>query len=299
MKNARIIPRLDIKGPNLVKGVCFEGLRVLGKPEEFARYYYEQGADELICIDVVASLYGRNSILDIIQKISDEIFIPLTVGGGLRNAEDIKAVLRSGADRVVINTAAVLNPTLIREVSDKFGSSTIMVSIEAIKNSSGRYEAYIDYGREPSGLDVLKWAKQAAKLGAGEIIVHSVEKDGTGNGFDLDLTRLISETVSIPVIASGGAGKLEDVFKILTEGKADAVSLGSVLHYYYLATREKQIDTFEEGNTEFLKEMDPLNNFKSKFELTSITKIKEFLKRKNINCRFNTFETSANEIYES
>ncbi|KPA16157.1 imidazole glycerol phosphate synthase subunit HisF [Candidatus Magnetomorum sp. HK-1] len=169
--NIRIIPRLDIKGPNLVKGIHFEGLRVLGKPENFAKFYYENSADELIFIDVVASLYGRNSLLDIITKTSKDIFIPLSVGGGIRSIDDIKNVLRAGADKAVINTAAINNPELIKKASTKFGSSTIVISIEAIKKDDGSYEAYTDYGRESTGKDAVKWAFEAADSGAGELMV--------------------------------------------------------------------------------------------------------------------------------
>src|SRR5574341_1652307 len=168
--NGRIIPRLDIKGPNLVKGIHLEGLRVLGKPDRFARCYYEHGADELLYMDVVASLYGRNSLLEIVARTSKEIFIPLTVGGGLRTLDDIKEALRAGADKVSLNTAAIGNPELVREASRRFGSSTIVVSIEAVKKPDGSYEAYTDNGRERTGVDALQWAVQAAELGAGEIL---------------------------------------------------------------------------------------------------------------------------------
>ncbi|MBL6958562.1 MAG: imidazole glycerol phosphate synthase cyclase subunit, partial [Rhodospirillales bacterium] len=175
----RIIPRLEIKGPNLVKGIHFEGLRVLGKPEAFARHYYEAGADELIYIDAVASLYGRNSLLHIVERTASEIFIPLTVGGGLRSLDDIREVLRAGADKVAINTAAIKDPDLIRQASRKFGSSTIVVLIEYIRHADGRYEAYTDFGRESSGVDALDWAQQAVELGAGELLVTSIDRDGT------------------------------------------------------------------------------------------------------------------------
>src|SRR3990167_373236 len=200
MKNIRIIPRLDIKGPNLVKGIHLEGLRVLGKPEQYARHYYEAGADELAYMDVVASLYNRNSLHDIISRTAKEIFIPLMVGGGLRTIDDIRMVLRAGADKVSLNTAAIHNPQIIKEAANKFGSSTIVVTIEAIKERDGRYLAYTDNGRQFTGVEVL---------GAGEIIITSVDREGTGEGFDLELTRAISEAVSIPVIAHGGGGKIE------------------------------------------------------------------------------------------
>ena len=187
--NIRIIPRLDIKGPNLVKGIHLEGLRVLGKPETFAKFYYEQGADELFFQDTVASLYGRNSLHDIITKTAREIFIPLTVGGGLRTIDDIKNVLRAGADKVSINTAAVNNPNFIEEAALRFGSSTIVVSIEAIKDSNGSYYVYTDNGREHTGLEVVEWARKVEKLGAGELVITSVDNEGTGSGFDIELTK--------------------------------------------------------------------------------------------------------------
>src|SRR5712691_717483 len=189
--NIRIIPRLDIKGPNLVKGIHLEGLRVLGKPEQFAKLYYEQGADELLYMDVVASLYQRNSLLDIVSRTSKELFIPLTVGGGLRSLDDIRAALKAGADKVALNTAAIRRPEFVREAAERFGSSTIIVSIEAIRRTDGTYEAYTDNGRERTGVDALQWAQQAATLGAGEILVTSIDREGTGKGFDMELVRQI------------------------------------------------------------------------------------------------------------
>lgn len=232
--NVRVIPRLDIKGPNLVKGVHLEGLRVLGKPERFARHYYEHGADELLFMDVVASLYGRNSLLDIIERTSREIFIPLAVGGGLRSLDDIRTILRAGADKVSINTAAVGRPEFIREAARRFGSSTIMVSVEAIRHAKGRYEAHTDNGREKTGLDAVEWAIRAAELGAGELLVTAIDREGTGRGYDLELTRRITEAVGIPVIASGGAGNARHVVDVVLQGKADAVSVASVLHYDFV-----------------------------------------------------------------
>lgn len=227
----RLIPRLDIKGPNLVKGIHLEGLRVLGKPAAFARAYYEEGADELLFMDVVASLYGRNSLLDIIERTANEIAIPLCVGGGFRTIDDIRAVLRAGADKVTLNTAAVGRPEFVREAARVFGSSTIVVSVEAIKKNDGTYEAYTDNGREKSGLDAVEWATRAAELGAGEILVTSIDREGTGSGYDLDLTSRIAAAVGVPVIACGGAGSVEDVGAVLEAG-ASAASLASVLHYH-------------------------------------------------------------------
>jgi cyclase len=250
----RIIPRLDIKGPNLVKGVRFEGLRVLGKPERFARHYYESGADELIYMDVVASLYGRNSLLDIVERTSREIFIPLAVGGGLRTLDDITAVLRAGADKVSLNTAAIGRPELISEAARRFGSSTILISIEAKRRNDGTYEAYTDNGRQRTGVNVFEWAIRVAELGAGEIMITSIDREGTGMGFDLELTLEIAQSVSIPVIACGGAGEPAHVFEAITQGEADAVSLASLLHYD--SVRQFAHDGAEykdEGNIEFLR----------------------------------------------
>ncbi len=278
----RIIPRLDIKGPNVVKGVNFEGLRVLGKPEDFARYYYEVGADELIYLDSVASLYGRNSLLSIVERTSKEIFIPLTVGGGLRTLEDIRRVLRSGADKVSINTAAVKRPELIRKAAISFGSSTIVVSVEAVRKPDGSYEAYVDYGREKTGLCALTWARKAAELGAGELMVTSINQEGTGRGFDLELTRTISESVSIPVIAGGGAGIVDHVSEVILKGGADAVALASIIHYN--ALRDPRFITGDftgEGNTEFLKTGRGVTGITG----AGISEIKAHLSRCGIDCR--------------
>ncbi|HEX8922368.1 MAG TPA: imidazole glycerol phosphate synthase cyclase subunit [Pyrinomonadaceae bacterium] len=280
--NIRIIPRLDIKGPNLVKGIHLEGLRVLGKPEQFARYYYENGADELIYMDAVASLYGRNSLLDIVERTAKDIFIPLTVGGGLRSVEDIRTVLRAGADKVSINTAAIQRPELIREGARAFGSSTIVVSIEAIKKKDGSYEAYVDYGRQSTGVDAFEWAVQAAELGAGELAVTSINNEGTGKGFDLELTRKIAEAVPIPVIASGGAGRVSHVHEVITEGKADAVSIASLLHYNFVKQSEfSGQDNYTEGNTEFLRK----GGMVSKVQDASLPEIKEYLIAQGVECR--------------
>ena len=278
----RIIPRLDIKGPNLVKGIHLEGLRVLGKPESAARYYYENGADELIYMDVVASLYGRNSLTDIINKTSKEIFIPLTVGGGLRSIDDIRTVLSAGADKVSLNTAAINNPQLITEASRRFGSSTILISIEAIRKPEGSYEAYTDNGREKTGLDVMDWAKRSVELGAGEIMLTSIDQEGTGKGFDLELTRRISESVSIPVIACGGAGKIEHIYDAIRKGKAEAVSIASILHYNYIKQRNLDDDFSEEGNIEYLKKGQM--GF-SRVKDTTLYEIKKYLAKNGIMCR--------------
>lgn len=261
--NIRIIPRLDIKGPNLVKGIHLEGLRVLGKPEHFAKFYYEHGADELFFQDTVASLYGRNSLHDIITKTAREIFIPLTVGGGLRTIDDIKNVLRAGADKVSINTAAVKNPSFIEEAALRFGSSTIVVSIEAIKENGGKYFVYTDNGREHTGLEVVEWASRVEKLGAGEIVITSVDKEGTGGGFDIELTKQICDVVNIPVIAHGGASDPINVVKIIQESGVDAVAIASILHYEYIKEMENEkLDYTKEGNVSFLQSGKSFNKIK-------------------------------------
>ena len=280
--NVRIIPRLDIKGPNLVKGIHFEGLRVLGKPEDFARYYYQQGADELIYMDAVASLYGRNSLLDIVEKTAREIFIPLSVGGGLRSVDDIRTVLRAGADKVCLNTAAIARPELVREAAHAFGSSTIVVSIEGIRRPDGSYEAYVDYGRQGTDVDAIEWARQAVDLGAGELVVTSINKEGTGKGFDLELTQKIAQAVPVPVIAGGGAGQVKHVSEVINEGRADAVCLASILHYDYIKHhRAIAGDYAEEGNTEFLRKGVGISNIQP----ATIHEIKGYLATQGVDCR--------------
>jgi cyclase len=280
--NHRIIARLDIKGPNLVKGIHLEGLRVMGKPEDFASYYYENGADELLYMDVVASLYDRNSLKDIITRTANEIFIPLTVGGGLRTIEDITEVLRYGADKVSLNTAAIKNPEIIRQASEAFGSSTIVIAIEAIKQNDGKYLCYTDNAREYTGVDAFEWAQRAEELGAGELIVTSVDKEGTGEGFDIELTKKISDSVKIPVIAHGGPGKLEHFKEVIEDGHADAVCAASMLHYNY-AAKNKSVNEFSaEGNVTFI------NSGKTfgKIDKVEIQDIKKYLNENGIDCRY-------------
>ncbi len=231
MKKIRLIPRLDIKGPKVIKGIHLEGLRVVGDPQEFARRYYDQGADELLYVDVVASLYGRNSLHDIVQSAARDVFVPLTVTGGLRSVDDVRLMLRSGADKVGINTAATKRPELIREVARKFGSQCMVLSIEAKQVAPGRWEAYTDNGREKTGLDVIEWVQRGVELGAGEILLTSVDREGTREGFDTDLVAAVSAAVPVPVIASGGMGCLEDVATVVREGAADAVAMADMLHY--------------------------------------------------------------------
>jgi cyclase len=277
----RVIARLDIKGPNLVKGVHLEGLRVLGRPEDISKYYYEQGIDELLYMDVVASLYNRNSIHELISRTAKNTFIPLTVGGGLRTLDDIRAVLRAGADKVSLNTAAVKNPDFIKQAAQYFGSSTIVVTIEAIKQADGTYEAFTDNGREHTGKEVVSWAKEVARLGAGEIVITSVDQEGTGKGFDIELTRSVSSAVNIPVIASGGAGSVEDVEKVFTQGSADAVAIASIFHYGFVHQTENFGHHEQEGNIEFLKKRRVYGNVNP----ISIATLKQHLLENEILCR--------------
>lgn len=227
----RLIARLDIKGTNLIKGVHLEGLRVIGDPQEYARRYYEQGADELLYVDVVASLYGRSMLTDIVRRAAHDVFVPMTVGGGIRDLDDVRDLLRSGADKVAINTAAVRRPALITEVARRFGSQCLVLSIEAKEQAPGRWEVYTDCGRERSGLDAVEWARRGVRLGAGEILVTSIDREGTRKGFDIALTRAVSTAVGVPVIASGGYGDPDHLDAVVNEGQASAVAVADGLHY--------------------------------------------------------------------
>jgi cyclase len=288
MQNLRIIPRLDIKGPNLVKGIHFEGLRVMGKPEAFARFYYEHGADELLYIDAVASLYGRNSLLDIVKRTSEEIFIPFCVGGGLRSVDDIRQVLRAGADKVSLNTSAIADPNLINEASRAFGSSTIVVSIEAVRKPDGRYECLTDYGRETSGIDAYDWARRAEDLGAGELMVTSIDREGTGGGFDLELTERIASSVSIPVIAGGGAGSPEHIVEVVKQARPNAVAVAGMFHYDAISRIAKADESSfaTEGNVEFLQgRRGPISG--GRLTSCGIPELKDHLESAGIPCRNN------------
>lgn len=231
MKNIRIIARLDIKGPNVIKSIQMEGLRVMGDPQEFALRYYEQGADELLYVDVVASLYGRNSLQETIKRAAQDIFVPLTVAGGIRSVDDVRAILRAGADKIAINTEATKRPELIRDVARQFGSQCMVLSIEAKSIAPGRWEVYTDNGREKTGLDVVDWAQRGVELGAGEILLTSVDREGMREGFDVDLVAAVSHAVHVPVIASGGMGKTEHLREVVQRGQADAVAMADILHY--------------------------------------------------------------------
>jgi cyclase len=241
MLTKRIIPCLDVKGGRVVKGTSFVQLKDAGDPVELASFYYKEGADELVFLDITATPEGRDTMVDIVERISEKVFMPLTVGGGLRNTSDIRKMLRAGADKVSINTAAVLKPALITDGAEKFGSQCIVVAIDAkrIENSQKpRWEVYIYSGQKPTGIDAVAWAKRAVDLGAGEILLTSMDADGHRAGYDIELTRAISETVSVPVIASGGAGTLEDLYQALAAGKADAVLAASIFHYATYSIRQ-------------------------------------------------------------
>lgn len=231
MRRTRLIARLDIKGPNLIKGIRLEGLRVIGPPNEHALKYYRQGADELIYMDCVASLYGRNSLGDIVRGAAQDVFVPMTVGGGIRSVDDATYLLRCGADKVAINTAAVATPSLITDIARRFGSQCVVLSVEAKQIGPERWEVYTDYGRERTALDVVAWVKRAVALGAGEVLLTSVDREGTRKGFDVPLLAAVTQEISVPVIASGGMGKPEDLIEAVRQGGADAVAAADVLHY--------------------------------------------------------------------
>ena len=231
MNNIRLIARLDVKGQNLIKGIHLEGLRVIGCPNEFSKRYYLQGADELIYMDCVASLYGRNHLSEIIRLATQNIFIPITVGGGIRSVADANEILRAGADKVAVNTAAVANPKLIGQIASKFGRQAMVLSIEAKKNEKSRWEVYTNNGRERTGIDVVEWAQLGVEMGAGEILLTSVDMDGTRKGFDIELIKAISRNVEVPVIASGGMGVPADLLGAVNQGGADGVAMADILHY--------------------------------------------------------------------
>ena len=227
----RIIPRLDVNNGRVVKGTNFVNLRDAGDPVEAAKAYDAQGADELVFLDITASAQARNIILDIVSQVANSIFIPFTVGGGIRTVDDFNALLRAGADKVSVNSAAIKNPAVIQEAAEKFGSQCVVCAIDAKRRPEGGWTVYLNGGRIDTGLDAVEWAKKAVGLGAGEILLTSMDCDGVKNGYDLELTRAVSECVNVPVIASGGAGKLEHFYDAFTEGKADAVLAASLFHF--------------------------------------------------------------------
>lgn len=232
MHTKRIIPCLDVNGGRVVKGVNFVNLIDAGDPVEIAEAYDKAGADELVFLDITASSDARETVVDMVRKVAEKVFIPFTVGGGIRTVEDFKAILREGADKISVNSAAINNPGLISEAADKFGSQCVVVAIDAKRRTEGSgWSIYKNGGRVDMGIDAVEWAMEAERLGAGEILLTSMDCDGTKDGYDVELTRTISENVSIPVIASGGAGKKEHFLEVLTEGKADAVLAASLFHF--------------------------------------------------------------------
>ena len=241
MLTRRIIPCLDVKAGRVVKGTSFTQLRDAGDPVELAGFYYREGADELVFLDISATPEGRDTMADVVERISEQVFIPLTVGGGLRTISDMRRMLMAGADKVSVNTAAVLNPHLISQGAAKFGSQCIVVAIDAKRvedTSNPSWEVYIYSGQKSAVIDALDWARRAVELGAGEILLTSMDADGHRAGYDIELTRAISEAVSVPVIASGGAGTLEDLYQALALGKADAVLAASIFHYRSYSIKE-------------------------------------------------------------
>lgn len=237
MSHVRIIARLDIKGPNLIKGVHLEGLRVVGDPHEHALRYYAEGADELLFIDIVASLYQRNNLTDIIKRAADRIYVPITVAGGIRSLDDVSGMMHSGADKVAINTAAIARPALIGEVARRYGSQCMVLGIEAKRVAPGRWEAYTDNGRERTGQDVVAWARRAVELGAGEILLTSVDQEGTRKGFDLPLVQQVCDAVNVPVTASGGFGRAEDLAAVAATG-VSGIAIADALHWKRMTLAE-------------------------------------------------------------
>jgi cyclase len=238
MANFRLIARLDIKSPNLIKTVNLEGVRVVGDPQAFAERYYQQGIDEIVYLDAVASLYGRNHLSELVERTAANVFIPITVGGGIRSTDDVRSLLRAGADKVAVNTQATLRPALITEIAESFGSQCMVLQIDAKRDPKFGWEALCDGGREHTGLSVVDWAKRGQELGAGEILLTSVDCEGTKKGFDLELVRAVAQAVTIPVIASGGMGNFQHLLDVARDGKADAVAMAHVLHYDVLPLAE-------------------------------------------------------------
>jgi cyclase len=247
MANLRLIARLDVKGEYLIKGIRLEGLRKVGDPQAFARRYYHEGIDEIIYMDVVASLYGRNNLTEIVRHTAENVFIPITVGGGIRSVEDASRLLRAGADKIAVNTAATKHPELISELAKNFGSQCVVLSIAAKRQGKGQWEAYTDGGREHTKLNVLEWAKKGQELGAGEILLTSVDQEGTRNGCDVELIETISTSVKIPVIASGGLGSLDHFSDVVKIGRADAIAMAHVLHYEQINLAEFRTRAAAEG----------------------------------------------------
>jgi cyclase len=231
MNKKRIIARIDVKNEHVIKGIHLEGLRKVGNPNEMAKKYYNEGIDEIIFMDAVAAYYDRNSLTEIINRACENVFVPITVGGGIRKIKDIQIALNAGADKIAINTQAVKDPSFLTRASEIFGSQCIVSSIDAKKISENKWEVYVDNGREPTGMDVVEWTEKVEILGAGEIMLTSIDKEGTKRGFDIELYNAISKVVTIPIICCGGAGKKEHIADVISNKGLDAVALASILHY--------------------------------------------------------------------
>ena len=277
----RIISKLDIKGPNLVKGVNLEGLRVLGEPSYFAKKYYQDLSDEIIYHDCVASLYDRKNFYNLIEKTSSDIFIPISVGGGIKSLKDIEKVLNAGADKVFINSAAIKKPKFLIEASRQFGSANICLSMEVVKNSDNEYMCLSNYGREVSNKKLLDWFIEAQQHGVGEIILTSISCDGIGNGLDLEILELIYDKINVPFIIHGGAGNEKQIYDVLKYDKISGVAISSMLHYSLIREKNFKFVSKSEGNTQFLTSSK--NN--SHFKKTNIRLIKKYLKSKGISVR--------------
>ncbi len=247
MLTKRIIPCLDIKDGRVVKGIEFKNLRDAGDPVEAGKRYSEEGADELVFLDINASAENRKSTVDLVSRVAASVFIPFTVGGGISEIEDIKNILRAGADKVSINTAAFENPDLIKESSEEFGVQCIVCAIDARKKEEGKWEVYLRGGRQATGTDAVEWARKAADLGAGEILLTSMDADGTEDGYDIELTKAVAEAVNVPVIASGGAGNLKHLSDVIKFGKADAVLAASIFHFKQHSIKEAKLYLQKEG----------------------------------------------------
>lgn len=279
--NIRIIPKLDIKGPNLVKGINLEGLRVIGNPEKFSEEYYKMGADEIFYQDVVASLYDRNSMLSLINKVSKKIFIPITISGGIKTLKDIREALQAGADKVSLNSAAINNPKLINDAANAYGSSTIVITMEVIKNYQNKYYILIKSGREETGIELHKWVDEVQNRGAGEINIVSIVNEGLGNGLDLNLIKSLQDIVKIPLVINGGLGKLNHLDFLKEKINISGISIASSLHYNLISQDYFKFDNKNEGNTEFLKN----NGIINKFNKLSIREIKKYITQLGRNTR--------------
>ena len=281
MSKVRIIPRLDIKGPDLVKGIHLEGLRVLGDPADFSEHYFKNGADEIYYQDVVASLYQRNSIYDLLSKVAKKVFIPLTAGGGIRTIEDIRKILNAGADRVSINTGAVNNKNFLTEAVNVFGSSTIVVAIEFSKTKNNKYMVFTDNGRQETGLNAIDWFLEAQELGAGEICLTSIDKEGTGEGFDIDFLNIIKNKIKIPILVHGGLKTPSDLTNVLKLCHVNGFLISSMLHYMSSKELNSNIKKKFQGNTTFIGNKMSYR----KFENYNIDLIKQFLFEKKFQIR--------------